>query len=210
MFPTQRYLSVLALAVLATTGSSQVTAGIRKTDPSFDPIGRTIEPRPGEAGHAMCFGDGTGMMCPDRNVGAPGHGCENSLGMGGSLLWADGVAKVSQDTVLLQVQNLPRRSTVLFMQATGSRNGELGLPFGDGLMCMGGSMMKLGVVDPVGGSAVFPSFAPAPCFASLSAIGGIPPRGGQRYYQALYRDHDAFGSRARFNLSNAWAIEWAP
>ena len=46
-----------------------------------------------------CFGDGTDNACPCANWGAPGHGCENSLGTGGGLFEAYGTPSVAGDTV---------------------------------------------------------------------------------------------------------------
>jgi len=205
MFSIRRSMTVLAFAVLAIPAWSQGTV----PGPPYHRIVGDLKPRSAEAGYAICFGDESGAMCPTGNFGAPGQGCENSLGFGG-LLWAEGTARISRDNLVFHVANLPRRSTVLFLQSTGCRNGGLGFPFGDGVMCMGGSVMKLGAVDPLGGHAVFPSYVPAPCFASLSALGRIPPYGGERYYQALYRDQKDFGTAAQFNLTNAWAIQWLP
>lgn len=206
MFSIRRSMTVLAPAVLAVSAWSQGTG----SGPPYDRLVRDLKPRSAEAGYAICFGDESGAVCPTGYQGIPGHGCENSLGLGGGLLWAEGIARISRDNLVFEVANVPRRSTVFFLQSTGCRNGKLGLPFGDGLMCMGGSVMKLGAVDPVGGHAVFPSYAPAPCFASISALGRIPPQGGERYYQALYRDPKDFGTAATFNLTNAWAVEWLP
>ncbi|MFN0008670.1 MAG: hypothetical protein ACKVXR_12270 [Planctomycetota bacterium] len=206
MFSIRPSMLVFASAVLAVSAWSQ---GAR-SDPPYDPVVGDLKPRAAEAGYAMCFGDESGAMCPTGNQGAPGHGCENSLGLGGGLLWAEGIARISQDNIVFQVANVPRRSTVFFLQATDSRNGGLGVPFGDGLMCMGGSVMKLGAVDPLGGHALFPSQDQVSCFASISALGRIPPYGGERYYQALYRDHNEFGTAAEINLTNAWAIQWIP
>lgn len=163
-----------------------------------------------DIGYPICFGDDTGQPCPFKNPGMKGRGCENSLGLGGGLFWADGVPRVSQDTVKLRVDFLPNATTIFFLQGSGCRNKELGFPFGDGLMCMGGSVIRLGVVSTKQGRAEFPALFGPSCSASVSGAGMIPPSGGERYYQALYRDKLPIGKKAGFNLTNAWSMTWAP
>lgn len=187
MLSTKRCLTVLTLAALAT-----VPAQAQTTHPT--------------AGYPVCFGDGTGTPCPNNNPGKWGHGCENSVRNGGGLLWADGMGSVSRDTITLRVESLPRDSTVLFMQATGCRNNEMGFPFGNGLMCMGGSVRNLGAFRTSDGTAEFPRLGGP----SLSKAGSISPTGGERYYQVLYRDSNGplASSQYNFNLTNAWSITW--
>jgi len=206
MFSTQGCWTVAAFAALAAVASAQFTP----VNQPMHPANGKISPKLGDAGYAMCFGDGSGSMCPARNVGKRGRGCENSLGMGGGLMSAGGVARVSQDSIALDAQYLPRKSTALFLQGTGCRNQGLGLPFGDGLMCLGGSVIRLGAVRVDGGAAMFPPRADPASTVSVSMAGRIPPRGGERFYQVMYRDENPYGPRAHFNLTNAWSMTWVP
>lgn len=207
MFSARRSWTAFAVVLLAATAASQAPAALGR---DLANAGRMLGPTLGETSYALCFGDGTGAPCPAGNYGAPGRGCENSLGAGGALLWPRGEARVSSDTFKLHVDGVPRKSSVLYVQGTFAPNGGAGRSFGDGLMCVGGSMVKLGVCRIADGSSVFPPPSPGGCTASISMRGGIPLRGGTRYYQALYRDRSASGTRATFNLTNAWMQVWAP
>jgi len=207
MFSTRRCPTLVALLAIGATAAAQV--GHEETG---GPVGSADAKiiLAGEIGYPLCFGDGTGLPCPFHNPGIAGRGCENSLGLGGGGLRAEGTPRVSLDTVELEVDFLPHQSTIIFLQGTGCRNNELGFPFGDGLMCMGGSVIRLGVVSTRDGRAVFPNVSDSNCLASVSTAGMIPPGGGERFYQALYRDNFPIGKKAGFNLTNAWSITWAP
>jgi len=206
MISIQRCSTVLALAVM--TVGAVAHAGTQVKGGPFDPVNGKMERVPENSGKALCFGDATGAKCPSNNIGKAGRGCNNSANLGGARLWADGDAKVARDTIALHVLYMPAPTTVIFLQAEGCRNNELGLPFGDGLMCLGRSTMKLGAFK-ARDRATFP---PPGISRTLSDVGFLPPKGGERYYQVLYRDPQPLGTpgQGQFNLSNAWSIVWAP
>ncbi len=162
-------------------------------------------------GVAGCFGNGTDNACPCANFGAPGHGCENSLGTGGGLLAAFGTPSVAADSVQLAVSGLPPNATHLYYQGTlpiqPCGAGCFGTPFGDGLRCVAGAVIRIATktASPCGSSNY-----PAPGDPTVSAIGGVPAF-ATRFYQVWYRNAaPAFCTPDTFNLSNGYEINWAP
>lgn len=207
MSSARRSWAAFAAVLLAATAASQSP---RNLGDDMTNAGGKLGPAASETSYALCFGDGTGAPCPAGHFGALGRGCENSLEAGGAFLATHGEASVSSDSFSLHVDGIPRRTSVLFLQGTKLSNGGAGRPFGDGLLCLGGSVLKLGVCRVNDGSCVFPPVTAQGCSASISMLGGIPARGGTRDYQALYRDNRPAGTRANFNLTNAWVQVWTP
>ena len=79
------------------------------------------------------------------------------------------------------------------------------IAFGDGLLCVTGSIVRLGIKFNVGGASNYPEAGDT----SISLQGGIigPALG---CYQIYYRDAAAFCTSATFNLSNGYALLWVP
>lgn len=158
---------------------------------------------------SYCFGSGTGTACPCGNVGVAGAGCGNSSAAGGGRLTASGAASVTNDRILLTADNLPASTAVLFFQGTLRENSGLGTAFGDGLSCVTGTIVRLGVRFAPGGTAHF-GFGDG-TGDLISVTGAIPAAGGMRRYQGWYRDAAAgFCTAQTFNLSNGMEIPWAP
>ncbi len=170
----------------------------------FDDVANANQPRtPGamnvdvgcEPGTAYCNGDGSGTPCPagNNNDGSLGvAGCANTNNGGGGTLRATGSTATSVDLVAGNVQ--PGQPG-LFFQADNAINGGLGNPFGDGLRCAGGSVVRLGVVP-----------ADANGDAVLASIPNPGP-GVTKRYQYWYRNPGiTFG--AGFNLTNGYEITW--
>jgi len=101
---------------------------------------------------------------------------------------------------------MPSTATVLFFQGDAQLNGGLGVPFGDGLRCAGGIVIRLGTKTALSGVASYPEAGDAP----ISVRGAIPGAGGARYYQAWYRNAASFCTPDPFNLSNGLAATWVP
>lgn len=154
-----------------------------------------------------CFGDGSGSQCPCGNSGASGRGCASSAAAAGALLAASGTASVSADTLLLACADLPASSFALFLQGSLQANGGLGVPFGDGLSCLGGPLVQLGVRRSAGGAASLGSPAGSP---AISQLGAVPALGGTYSYQARYRDPTSFCTAASFNATNGVEVVWVP
>jgi hypothetical protein len=152
---------------------------------------------------ASCFGDGTGTACPCANSGAAGNGCANSSFAIGANMSTSGSPSIANDTLVLTASNIPGPG--LFFQGTTGFGGGLGIPFGDGLLCSGGVITRMGVVFPTGTSASYPGgTTPAPIH-----IAGGTAAGDVRNYQCWYRDAAPFCTPDTFNLTNMVTLTWA-
>jgi hypothetical protein len=154
---------------------------------------------------AYCIGDGTGTPCPCGNASPAGlaQGCLNSLGVGAELL-GSGMASLSFDTFQLAGSGMPN-SSALFFQGSAQAGAGLGILFGDGLRCVGGSIVRLGTKSNVIGASVYPDTGDVPI-----AIRGLVPAGATRHYQAWYRNAAGFCTSATFNLTNGASVSWTP
>ena len=157
-------------------------------------------------GVVVCAGDGTAANCPCGNFGGVGRGCGNAGNSGGAALTAIGSARVSHDTVMLLSNGTAPSAVGLFIQGTIAANGSLGVPFGDGLRCAAGSVLRLNIAAASGGFAQFPTVNGP----ELSVVGQIPTAGATRVYQLWYRDSAPYCSASTFNLTNGLRVVWAP
>ncbi len=160
---------------------------------------------PGAIGTPYCFGDGSGTACPCGNASAPGAGvgCLNSLTLGGRIV-ATGIASISSDSVVLTGSGMPN-SSALYFQGTAQQSGGLGVLFGDGLRCVGGTIVRLGTKNNVGGTSSYPIGADP-----LVSVRGLVAAPGTRTYQCWYRNAAAFCTTSTFNLTNGVQLTWAP
>ena len=160
---------------------------------------------PGSSGTAFCFGDGNGTDCPCGNASPAGAnaGCVNSLGQGATLT-ATGVASLAADSIDLHGAQMPN-STALYIQGTQRENSGCGTVLYDGLLCVGGSIVRLGSRANAGGASTFPGGIGVP----LSVRGGVAAP-GTRQYQVWYRNAASFCTPGTANLSNGWELTWAP
>lgn len=177
-----------------------------KTSPNSDGIWVLENPGHCSTGTSLCAGDGTRTPCPCGNDGASGRGCANSFDANGSALTASGAALVDHDTLTLTASGLPPTTLVHFLQSDVAENGGAGVVFGDGLLCVGGTIRRLAVRQANAGVAELGTDAALP--ASLSSLGQIPAAGGSRVYQARYRNVAAYCTPATFNTSNALRVVW--
>jgi hypothetical protein len=153
----------------------------------------------------FCRGDGTAIDCPCLNSGGSGRGCANSTNSNGASLDFSGTPSFSADTFVLTSSGAPPTAPVLFFQGTTQVNSGFGTNFGDGLSCVGGTMVRLGTKTSAAGTAVYPSGSPA-----ISVKGNVAA-GDVRYYQAMYRDADpSFCTPDVFNTTNGVSVTWAP
>ncbi|MDZ4772409.1 MAG: hypothetical protein SGI72_04665 [Planctomycetota bacterium] len=163
----------------------------------------------GGVGSAYCFGAGGVTSCPCSPTFIPpavaSNGCPNSLYAGGANLRADGLPSVANDSLTLHGTGMQNGSCI-YIQGTAQQSGGNGLVFGDGLLCVGGAILRLAVKFNVAGSSALPSGGGG----TLSSIGLVPPAGGVRTYQVWYRDANVYCSVSTFNLTNAVSITWSP
>jgi len=159
--------------------------------------------------NAMCsnstFGVDHTTACPCGNTGAAGNGCAHSFSAAGANLLAVGAAPA--DTVQLAATGMPSAAFTLFMQhdAVGD------VVFHDGVLCAGGSLVRLRGRNAAGGAALFPdSTFPNDATLTLSQRGGVTVgSGARRYYAAFFRNASTtFCPPATANVTNGWVIDW--
>lgn len=158
-------------------------------------------------GAPVCSGDGTAAACPCGNSGGSGRGCANSTSAVGAELTGTGVASITtgQDSLVLSATDVSGPG--LFFQATTLTGSGTGTPFGDGLLCLTGAILRMGVVFPTAGVAMYPGgLTPQP----IHVAGGPLNAGDVRHYQCWYRDAIAFCSSSTFNLTQALTLTWTP
>jgi hypothetical protein len=175
-------------------------------DIDIEPAGCAIE-----AGFEPYCSGAAPAGCNCGNHGAPGNGCANAIFPGGANLAGvthGGPPSVANDEVELVASRMTPLSICLFLQASDHVTNGVGLPFGDGLLCLRGSVRRLAVKGTGLGTARYPG----PFDAPLSVRGAIRATGGRAYYQVLYRDANPFGpcgdeSRG-LNWTNGLRIDW--
>jgi hypothetical protein len=161
---------------------------------------------------SFCFGDGSGITsCPCNNNGASGHGCENSISTGGSILTPAGTASIASDTFVLTASGERPTSLSIFLQGDQEISE---VPFGDGLRCTGGSLKRLYTKNASGGTVSAPAGAELSVSARSAATGDAIPGFGTRLYQVYYRDPSSSfcpaPSGSTFNVSNGLRVIWIP
>ena len=136
-------------------------------------------------GTRFCAGDGSqSTPCPCGNSGAPGNGCANSSVASGALLAATGTT-VPDALVLHAAQMLPS-ALCIFLQGDAAL--ASGAVFGDGVRCVGGQLLRIGVKSAVGGTAGYPAAGDPSISARAAALGTPIAPGSARWYQTYYRD----------------------
>ncbi len=185
------------------TPSPGAVAEIDTLDDSF-----TILVGENDPSTPFCSGDGTlPTPCPCGNSGASGHGCANSQDANGALLEATGFTEIDPltgtDAVVLHGSGMPATSTAIYLKGDAA---QAATTFGDGLICTGGSLIRLRAKSNVGGASMFPE----PGDPSLSVRGATPPGSGiVGRYQVYYRNAAAaFCPPATFNVSSGVELLW--
>jgi hypothetical protein len=152
----------------------------------------------------FCFGDGSGAACPCGNAGGTGSGCASSVDPAGANLFANGAPSILNDSFVLVGAHMPN-SFALYFQGTTQLGAGNGVAFGDGLRCVGGTIVRLGTKMNVAGTSAYP----APGDASISIRGGNAP-GNVREYQCWYRNAAPFCTPLTYNLTNGLEATWVP
>ena len=76
-------------------------------------------------------------------------------------------------------------------------------PFGDGVLCLGGTLRRLGAKSNTAGAAQFPGPGDLPI-----SVRGLVTSPGAQFYQVYYRDLGAFCPPATFNITRGVRIYW--
>lgn len=153
---------------------------------------------------AYCVQGSQPSPCPcENNSGLTVGGCLNSTFNAGQLV-AVGVPSLANDTLILAGSGLPNGGAGLYFQGTETVAGGLGLAFGDGVRCVGGTIVRIGIQpSPAGTSQVPPTGS-----ISISQAGQVLTP-GERFYQLWYRDSANYCTAAAYNLTNALRIVWS-
>ncbi|MBL8859448.1 MAG: CHRD domain-containing protein [Planctomycetes bacterium] len=159
----------------------------------------------------FCYGDGSGTACPCVNNSAAGdnEGCLHAPGIGGRLV-GYGIPglplSISNDRFVLHALRLPASTFVLFFQGTAPMAGGAGIQFGNGLLCVTGTITRLAIKATCNGQAGLPEPGDLP----ISVSGGVTP--GSYYYQGWYRTFPAFCTAIlqNFNTTNGVMVQWGP
>lgn len=138
----------------------------------------------------------TPCPCGNDSVAIRGDGCVNSTGRGG-LLYASGSTRVSTDDLAFHAHGLPPGQASLLV--VGDQASSVST-FGDGLLCVGGSLKRLGLrsIDERGEAG----------WSSVGAKAGWSA-GDVRYLQAWYRD-PAGRCGQGFSTTNALEVHLTP
>ncbi|MED6334112.1 MAG: hypothetical protein VYE81_01835 [Planctomycetota bacterium] len=184
----------------------QYERGQDETDPQVTGIVFDIVAA-GALGTIFCFGDGDGGTCPcgnsnDHSTFGGQAGCANSAHSGGAALRGAGSASIAGGTASFESSSLEPGQPGLYFQGDGSLGGGDGVPFGDGLRCIGGGVVRLEVAyaDGAGFSRTT---------IDIAAEGGVSP-GETKVYQLWYRNPTASPCGSGFNLTNGFAVAWVP
>ena len=149
---------------------------------------------------AYCFGDASGAGCPCSNYGLYGYGCASSMNSFGARLVGTGLPSIAGDTVVLSGSGMPN-SSALYFQGTA----PIATFFGDGLRCVGGSVIRLGTKFNTSGLSQYPTVGNP----SVS-VRGLCPVASTRHYQVWYRNSASYCTASTFNLTNGVTVTWGP
>ncbi len=167
--------------------------GAARFDISIDP---SVSP-----GVPFCFCDSGSSPC--LNNGASGNGCQNGTGPDGANLTGFGGPFDGEGAVGLSASGLIPGQPGLYFQGVNTIASGMGVLFGDGLRCVGGGLVRLGVVvSDAAGNSDTNGLA-----QSLSSLGGVS-LGDLRHYQLWYRDPVGSLCGYGFNLTNGYTIQW--
>ena len=163
----------------------------------------TVETLPASVGTIYCLGDGTGAPCPCGNTSArdTGQGCRNSSGRG-ALLVGSGSESVSAANLQLAVSGLPVSASALLGLGSTQAHGIWGVPFREGIFCLGGARTRL--ASGVAGAAG------ALQWDAVALLGPALRAGDTLQLQVHYRDPLGLCSTLGQNASNALRVELTP
>jgi len=151
------------------------------------------------------------IACPCANPpSASGNGCDNSAHTGGAQISASGAASLAADTLVFTTVREKPTALTLVVQGTTR---VLGVAFGQGVRCVGGSLKRLYAKSASGGSITAPGPGDPSVHARSAALGDAIAAGSDRFYFAYYRDNTVLGgcpATSNFNATQAGAVTWAP
>lgn len=163
---------------------------------------------PATGSYDFCHSGVANFSCSANGAGCAngfyGHGCANSANPSGATLAAIGSTNVLSDSARLLASSLPPFAPALFFQGTSP--GAIAVPFGDGMRCVAGQVIRLGTrAANAQGNVSYGYGVGGDLPVHERGLVGAP---GWRSYQVWYRNAASFCSNATFNLTNGLALEW--
>jgi hypothetical protein len=153
----------------------------------------------GYCGDTLCNGfDGALATCPCGNRGFPTTGCDPAQSTGGVRLRPLAQSTSPQNRATLQGTAFPPAGHPGAVVLRAGLDPAGPSPFGDGVLCIGTPLVRLGATQASGGT-------------SLHAFGhGTAPGHGVFFYQVWYRNQPTgfCEPAAAFNLSSATWLAW--
>jgi len=170
----------------------------RSGSPDFTPLCE-----PGVGGVATC-------PCGNAPSGT-GRGCDNSAGTGGAILTAKGGAYLSSDTLVFNASGEKPNATSVLLQGTTSSTA--GVVYGQGIRCVGGTLLRLSTMTAHAGSVTAPPPRDPSISARSAALGNPISAGDTRWYLVFYRDPIVLGGcfpASTFNCTETGCVIWSP
>ena len=158
-------------------------------------------------------GVGGVIACPCSNAPAgPGRGCNNSAGTGGASLFAEGLADLSEDSLVFTTSGQRPSALSIVTQWNGSN--ATGAVFGMGVRCTSGTFKRLYNKSASGGSITAPNFGAGDptVSARAAALGDTILPGESRWYFVYYRDPIVLGgcpAANTFNATQTGRVDWS-
>jgi Tol biopolymer transport system component len=198
-----RFVAFASDATNLVTGDTNGATDVFVRDRSYAPFTSSCDP--GVAGV---------LGCPCSNPpSASGHGCDNSSGTGGAIVWASGVAYLSADSLVFTTDLEPPTALSIVMQ--GNAGIPAGVPYGQGVRCLGGTVIRRLYVKPASaGSITAPDFAAGDPQVTVRSAekGDVIQPGQSRWYLVYYRDPIVLGgcpASSTFNATQTGRVDWS-
>jgi endonuclease/exonuclease/phosphatase family metal-dependent hydrolase len=195
----------LRLPIVDCNGNAVADTSEIAANPSLDLNANQILDACESTGVLFCYGtslDGTHTtQCPCGNDGVIPNGCAHSSNPAGAHIQASGISYL--DTVVLAGSGMPSTAFGLYMQHDGTGDQV----FHDGVLCAGGTLIRLRGRTSVGGASTFPDSTDT---VTLSQRGQVTPGDGvRRYYAVWFRNASTtFCPPATANVTNGLYIDW--
>ena len=164
-------------------------------------------------GSDLCLPGSAGVLacpCGNPSTNSPG-GCDNSAATGGAQLLASGTASIAADTLAFDTQGETNGAFSVLLQ--GSAELPAGVVFGQGVRCVGGTLLRMYASSAPGGALHVPAAGDASVSARAAALGSPIAGLALRWYQIYYRDNVVLGgcpAASSFNATQALRVLWLP
>jgi hypothetical protein len=165
---------------------------------------------PPSSGTSFCDPGMNGVIaCPCANPPSTAQrGCDNSSTTGGASLSATGWASLTHDSLSFTCADEKPTATSILLQGTG---GTPSVQFGQGVRCVGGTLLRLYVKTAAAGAVTFPGAGDPTISARCAEIGSPIAATNMRAYAVYYRDATVLGgcgAENTFNVSQSMATTW--